>query len=117
MTFKGQTYPINAYIIRANDKKIFLNDIKGQRTYLKTMWKKGSWGRSIFSRMMTLTVKLGSEGSTLLLSPFPALYGTFCIGLNTLTSPITAFFSKGGHVSIPSGSQFKIKLQEDAFID
>ena len=67
--------------------------------------------------MMTMTISLGGEGSTVLLSPFPFAYGTICLGLNTLTSPITAFFSKGGHVSIPAGSRFRIKLLDDAFID
>ena len=117
MNYKGQTIPINAYVTKANSKKIFLNNIKGNRTYLKTMWKKGGWGRALFGRMMTLTVNLGGEGSTLLLSPFPLAYGTICLGVNTLTSPICAFFSKGGHVNIPAGSKFQIKLLDDAFID
>lgn len=117
MIYKGQTVPINAYITRANDKIIFLNNIKGNRTYLKTTYKKGNWGRTMFNKMMTLTINLGGEGSTLILSPFPFAYGTICLGINTLTSPICAFFSKGGHVSIPTGSQFKIKLLEDTFIN
>lgn len=117
MTFNNKTFPINAYVTRAHDKKIFFNDIKGERKYLKTMWKKGNWGRALFDRMLNLTIKLGADGSTLVLSPFPFLYGTICLGLNTLTSPITAFFSKGGHVSIPAGSQFRIKLTEDVFVD
>lgn len=117
MQYKGQTVPLNAYITRANDKKVFFNDIKGERTYLKTMWKKGNWGRSLFGRMLNLTVNLGSSGSTLVLSPFPFLYGTICLGANTLVSPITAFFSKGGHVSIPAGSKFMLKLNEPAYID
>lgn len=117
MIYKGQTVPINAYITRANDKIIFLNNIKGNRTYLKTTYKKGNWGRAMFNKMMTLTINLGGEGSTLILSPFPFAYGTICLGINTLTSPICAFFSKGGHVSIPTGSQFKIKLLEDTFIN
>lgn len=117
MLYKGQTIQLNAYVTRADGKIIFLNNIKGKRTYLKTMWKKGGWGRTIFNRMMTLTVKLGGDGSTLLLSPFPAAYGTICLGLNTLVSPITAFFSKGNHVSIPAGAQFRIKLLDDTFID
>lgn len=117
MEYKGQTIPLNAYITRANDKIIFFNDIKGERTYLKTMWKKGNWGRALFNRMLTLTVNLGAEGSTVLLSPFPFLYGTLCLGANTLLSPITAFFSKGKHVSINSGSKFRIKLLDDAYID
>lgn len=117
MNYKGQTIPVNAYVTRADEKMIFLNNIKGKRTYLKTMWAKGNWGRTIFNRMLTLTVNLGGEGSTLLLSPFPFAYGTICLGLNTLTSPICAFFSKGGHVNIPAGSDFRIKLLDDTFID
>ena len=115
--YKGQTIPINAYVTRANDKMIFLNNIKGERTYLKTLWRKGNWGRSLFKRMLTLTVNLGSEGSTILLSPFPFLYGSLCLGTNTLISPVTAFFQKGKHVSINSGSQFRIKLLDDAYIE
>ena len=117
MLYKGQTIPINAYVTRADDKMIFLNNIKGDRTYLKTMWKKGNWGRTLFGRMFNLTVNLGGDGATLLLSPFPFAYGTICLGLNTLASPICAFFSKGGHVNIPAGSQFRIKLLDDAYID
>ena len=117
MVYRGQTIPLSAYITRADDKIIFLNNIKGERTYLKTMWKKGNCGRAIFGRMMSLTINLGRDGSTLLLSPFPLLYGSICVGANTLVSPITAFFNKGGHVSINTGSRFKIKLNVDAYID
>ncbi len=117
MNYKGQTIPLNAYITKADEKMIFLNNIKGERTYLKTMWKKGNWGRSIFNQMCSLTVKLGGESSTLLLSPFPFAYGAVCLGANTLVSPITAFFNKGKHVSINSGSKFRIKLLEDSYID
>ena len=117
MNYKGETIPLNAYVTRANDKKIFLNDIKGERKYLKTMWKKGNWGRSIFNRMLSLTINLGGDGSTLILAPFPFLYGSICLGLNTLTSPICAFFNKGGHVNIPANSNFRIKLLSDSFID
>jgi hypothetical protein len=67
--------------------------------------------------MLTLTVNLAKDGSTFLLSPFPFLYGTICLGANTLISPVTAFFQKGKHVSIPAGSRFRIKLLEDAYID
>ena len=117
ISYSGQTFPVNAYVTRAGGKMIFLNNIKGERTYLKTMWKKGSWGRALFNKMLTLTINLGGEGSTLLLSPFPIAYGTICLGLNAISSPVTAFFSKGKHVSVPAGSMFRIKLLEDAYID
>lgn len=117
MIYKGQNVPITAYVTRANDKKIFLNNIKGKRTYLKTTWKKGNWGRTIFDKMLGVTVGLGAEGSTLVLTPFPLAYGTLCLGLNTLTSPICAFFCKGEHITIPAGSNFKLKLVDEVMID
>jgi len=117
MLYKGQNIPVNAYVTRANDKIIFLNNIKGERTYLKTVWKKGNWGRNLFNRMLTLTVSLGRDGSTFILSPFPIVYGTICLGANTIISPFTAFVQKGKHVSINAGSNFRIKLSDDVFID
>ena len=117
MKYKGQTIPLNAYITRANDKKIFFNNIKGERTFLKTMWNKGDWGRTLFNKMLNLTISLGATTSTLVLSPFPLTYGTICLGANAITSPITAFFSKGESVSIPANSNFRIKLVDDIMID
>ena len=117
MIYKNQTIPINAYITRADESKIFFNNIKGDRTYMKTMWKKGDWGRVLFGKMMNVTVNLGKEGSTFILSPFPLAYGTVCVGMSAITSPICALFSKGGSVSIPSGREFRIKLTEDVLIN
>lgn len=117
MIYKGVKVPVTAYVTRANDKKIFFNNIKGKRTYWQTTWKKGNWGRTIFDKMLTVSVGLGAETSTLILTPFPFAYGTLCLGLNTITSPICAFFSKGEHISIPAGSNFKIKLIDDVMID
>lgn len=105
--------PLDAYITRADDKKIFFNNIKGKRTYWKTLWAKTGFGRNLFDRMLTLTAKLGKDGSTIILSPFPFCYGTVVLGLNTLTSPLFALFSKGGSVSIPAGTEFVIKVRED----
>lgn len=117
MIYKGQKVPVIAYVTRANDKKIFFNNIKGKRTFWQTTWKKGNWARTIFDKMLTVTVGLGAETSTLILTPFPLAYGTLCLGINTITSPICAFFSKGEHISIPAGSNFKIKLVDDVMID
>lgn len=117
MIYKNQKIPVTAYVTRANEKKIFFNNIKGKRTYLKTTWEKGNWGRTIFNKMLTVTVGLGADGATLVLTPFPVAYGTICLGLNTITSPICAFFSKGEHISIPADSAFRIKLVDDVMID
>ena len=117
MYYKNQLIPITGYITRANDKKIFFNNIKGKRTYLKTTWEKGNWGRTLFNKMFSVSVGLGKENSTLILTPFPFAYGTICLGLNAITSPICAFFSKGEHITIPAGSDFRIKLLEEVMIN
>lgn len=117
MNYKGKTIPLSAYVTKANNKKIFFNNIKGERNYLKTTWKKGNWGRAMFDKMLSVSIGLGAESSTLILTPFPFVYGTLCFGANALTSPICAFFSKGGHVSIPENSHFKVKLVDDVMID
>ncbi len=117
MLHKGHKIPVTGYVTRANDKKIFFNNIKGERTYLKTTWRKGNWGRTIFDKMLTVSAGLGAEGSTLILTPFPFAYGTVCLGINAITSPICALFCKGGHISIPANSNFRIKLIEDVMID
>ena len=117
MIYKNQKVPVIAYVTRANDKKIFFNNIKGERKYLKTMWQKGNWGRVIFDKMAKVSIGLGADGSTIILTPFPIAYGTLCLGLNTIISPVTAFFAKGGHVSIPQGSNYRLKLVEDVYIN
>ena len=117
MIYKGTKVPLSAYVIRANDKKIFFNNIKGERTYLKTLWKQGNWGRVMFNKMTAVSIGLGADSSTLVLTPFPFLYGTLCLGVNTVVSPISALFSKGGHISIPANSNFKIKLTDETYIN
>lgn len=117
MIYKGERVPLSAYVTRANDKKIFFNNIKGERNYLKTTWKKGDWGRTIFNKMLNISIGLGEDSSTLILTPFPFAYGTICLGANSILSPITAFFSKGGHISIPANSTFRIKLIDDIMIN
>lgn len=117
MFYKNQLIPITGYITRANDKKIFFNNIKGDRTFWKTTWRKGNWGRTLFNKMMTVSIGLGGESSTLVLTPFPFAYGTICLGLNAITSPICAFFSKGEHITIPAGSDFRIKLLDEVMIN
>ena len=89
----------------------------GERLVLLLHWKKGNWGRTLFNKMFNVTIGLGGESSTLILTPFPFAYGTICLGLNTITSPICAFFSKGGHISIPANSPFRIKLVDEVMIN
>jgi len=36
------------------------------------------------------------------------------LGVNAVASPVLAIFSKGGSIKIPAGSEFEIKLIDEA---
>jgi len=116
IVFAGHNQPIEAVITKVGDKKVFFNNYKGKRTYLKTTWKKGAWGRALMNEMVKLSVNLCAKGSTALLSPFTFVYGIIGYGGNTILSPVIAIFSKGGSAVIPAGTAITIKLLNDANI-
>ena len=112
----GEVHPINAYVTKANNKKIFLNNIKGKRRYLSSMVKSTKNGRHFFRKMMRVTVNLSTDGSSIVIAPFSLVAGVLTLGANIVASPALALFHKGGSVSINSGSEFVLKLNQDVFI-
>ncbi len=116
MIINGATQPLNANIVKANNKKIFSNNIKGKRTYAKNLVKSIKPGRHFFCKMMRVTGNLANDGSSIILTPFSVLAGTIALGGNVFASPVLALFSKGGSISIHEGSDFEIKLLQDVFI-
>lgn len=113
---KNHTQPINAYVTKANHKKIFFNNIKGKRKYAKSMLHASKPGVHFFKKMMRVTAQLASDGSSIVLTPFSAIIGTVTMASNIMIAPAVAIFYKGGSISIPAGSDFEIKLSEDVFI-
>lgn len=116
MSIRGENYPINGYISKANYKNIFFNNIKGERRYMKSMAKSTKPGRHFFSKMMRVTSNLAGDGSSVILSPFSILFGVVTVGANTLAAPVLAIFYKGGSIYIPEGADFEIRLGQDAYI-
>lgn len=116
MSVRGETYPINGYISKANYKNIFFNNIKGERKYMKSMVKSTKPGRHFFGKMMRVSANLIGDGSSAILSPFSVLFGVAAVGANTLASPALAIFYKGGSIYIPEGADFEIRLGQDTYI-
>ncbi|MDR1327935.1 MAG: hypothetical protein LBJ74_05970 [Heliobacteriaceae bacterium] len=105
----------HARITKANHKKIFLNNIKGKRSYLKGVSDSTKPGRIFYDNMRRTTGVLAANKFTMILTPFTAAAGVLVYGVNMAGSPIFAVFSKGGQLSIPAGSEFEVKLLEDIY--
>lgn len=116
MILKGSTVGINAKVTKANHKMIFLNNIKGQRKYLKGVANSLKPGTRFYKKMMRTTSKLASNNLTLILTPFTAVAGVVVYGVNVIGSPVLGLFSEGGRISVPAGSEFEIKLLEDVYL-
>lgn len=113
---KNKAQPINAYVTKANSKKIFFNNIKGKRRYGKSLLKAAKPGCNFFKKMMRVTLNLAQDGSSIVLTPFSVIIGSVTLASNVIVAPAVAVFYKGSSINIPAGSDFEIKLSEDVFI-
>ena len=116
LTFGGKTYEISGKITKANTKKVFLNNIKGKRQYWTGVDKQINKGENFYNKSRQLSNKFSNNPILVILSPIPTIVGVAGYAVNTVISPLTAIGTKGGSLSIPAGSQFEIKLTDDAYI-
>ena len=116
MTFRGSTVGVNAKITKANHKKIFLNNIKGERRYLKSIGKTLKPGQRFYKKMARTTAKLANGNVTVILSPFTVVAGVVVYAVNIVGSPLLALYSKGGRITVPAGSEFEIKMLDDVYL-
>jgi len=112
----GTSRPIDAKIIKANDKKIFFNNIKGKRGYCRGIGKAVNKGQNFYNRSRKVSKSWSNNPIGTIVSPIPTIVGGVGYTLNLIVSPVTALWSKGDHISIPSGSSYVIKLKEHAYI-
>lgn len=117
MVFRGSTHSVHAKITKANHKKIFINNIKGERKYAKGILESTKSGQKFYRKSMRGTAKLSQNPWTFILTPFTVVAGVVVYGVNIIGSPVFAIFSKGGRITIPAGSEFEIKLLEDVYLD
>lgn len=112
----GETHPINGEVSEANFKKIFFNNIKGQRKYVSSAFRSMRPGYTFFKKMTNVTFNLARGGSEILLTPFSLAIGVVGLAGNVCAAPLLAVFYKGNSIYFPEGSDFEIKLVQDVFI-
>ena len=116
INFKSKNISINAKITKANYKKIFVNNIKGKRQYWKNVSKQVNKGENFYRKTRRASAKLSNNPVGTIISPIPTVVGMGTYAINLVGSPVVGLFGTGGRVSIPAGSQFEIKLVEDAYL-
>ncbi|MBE7712228.1 MAG: hypothetical protein E7Z87_00620 [Cyanobacteria bacterium SIG26] len=116
MNYNGKNYTLNGKITKANHKKIFFNNIKGKRKYLKGIANQVNNGEKFYKKSRNISGKLANNPIGVIFSPIPTVIGIAGYSICTILSPITAIGTKGENITIPAGSQFEIKLLDNAFI-
>ncbi len=116
ITLDGATHYADGKITKANGKKIFLNNIKGKRTYLAATGKYIKKSHQFFRKSMQKTASFANDGATVILSPFTFLGGTVGYLGGVVLSPVIALKAKGNRISLPPETLYEIKLTQDLYI-
>lgn len=112
----GSTKSVHAKITKANMKKVFLNNIKGKRGYIKGVSRQVDKGENFYKKTRRTSTKLADNPVGLIISPIPTVFGAVVYAVNLVGSPVFAIWAKGFRISIPAGSEFEIKLLEDVYL-
>lgn len=116
MVYKGATYSMNAKITKADGKKIFLNNIKGKRQYWKGVARQIDKGENFYKKTRRTSTKLANNPIGVIISPIPTITGIVVYAVNLAGSPLFSIYYKGGHVSLPAGTLYQIKLMDDLYM-
>lgn len=116
MTYNGTTYQARGKITKAKSKKIFFNNIKGQRQYIAGIGKQIDKGENFYKKTRKVSSKMSENPILVILSPIPTLVGFVGYTGCTALSPITALTTKGGNLNLPAGSIFEIKLLDRVYV-
>ncbi len=112
----GSAKSVHAKITKANLKKVFFNNIKGKRGYIKGISKQVDKGENFYKKTRRTSAKLADNPVGIIISPIPTIAGMAVYAVNFVGSPIFAILAKGSRISIPVGSEFEIKLLEDVYL-
>lgn len=108
--FNGIMSPLESNVKKANYKKVFFNNIKGERRY----WK--NWSKAMKPGIKTYkATKKASNAIRVIpvISLVPELLGMTVYTVNFVISPIVMIFFKGGSISLPAGTIFEIKIKDN----
>lgn len=116
MIYNGSTYSMNAKITKANSKKIFFNNIKGKHRYWKGVAQQVDKGERFYQKTRRASTKLANNPVGVIISPIPTIAGVVTYAVNLVGSPIFSIYYKGGHISLPAGTLYEIKLLDDLYM-
>lgn len=111
--FNGVRSKINSKTCNANSKKIFFNNIKGERKYWKNYSKVMSPSRKYFGKTQKCAGTMAAIPVVNLLAFVPLLTGAVFYGISFVSAPVISIFKKGGKLTVPAGSVFEIKLTKN----
>ncbi len=115
--YNGSSHNIDAKVTKANGKKVFFNNIKGKRGYLHGIADNVGKGQKFYQKSIkTANSWYMSNPIGAICSPVPRIVGTVGYTVNFLASPLTAVWAKGSHITLPSGTDYTIKLREDLYM-
>ena len=115
--FNGVKSKIDSKLSVANFKKVFLGNIKGERSYWKNIAKITKPGRKVFGATQTAASTMAVIPVVNIFSFIPLVGGAVVYSANVVVSPIIAVFTKGGSLSFPAGTVFEIKMTKDSEIN
>lgn len=116
ITFNGKTYSTHGKVTKANNKKIFVNNIKGKRQYWKGVANQIDKGENFYKKTRKTSSKLANNPIGVIISPIPTIIGIATYGVNLVLSPVISIGHKGERISIPAGSEFEFKVQENIYL-
>ena len=116
VTFNGKTYSAHGKVTKANHKKIFVNNIKGKRQYWKGVANQIDKGENFYKKTRKTSSKLANNPVGVIISPIPTIIGIAAYGVNLVLSPVISIGYKVGRISIPAGSEFEFKVQENIYL-
>ncbi len=114
--FNGVKSFIGSKLALADDKKIFLGNIKGERTYWKNYSKAMTVGKKTFSATQTCASAMSVIPVVNLFAFVPIVAGASVYAGNLVVAPFISIFKKGKDIALPAGTEFQIKLTENSEI-
>lgn len=105
--------PVEAKVIKVEDKKVFFNNIKGRQTYFEGIKQAAKDGEPFFEKMHKKTVSFANRPATALLSPFPMLAGGLGYCAYAVAAPFKAVKTKGADVLLAENTELELKLKKD----
>lgn len=112
----GHTHSLNAKVVKANDKHIYFNNIKGKRGYWKGVGKQIAKGEDFYTKSKKVSSRLSNNPFGAVVAPIPTLVGSLGYTVNLIISPVSGIWSKGSHINLPAGTTYTLKLKEDLIL-